>query len=173
MPGGVVVLIPWLRRRAENFAAALLLVMFVAFLCQIVLRYVFAANTGWAFELSIITWLWLVLWGAAFVVGERDEIRFDIVYGLMPGGLRRVCAVVSGVALILLYAVSLPAIYDYVAFMKVEKTAYLGIRQDWLYSIYVVFAGATILRYLWLVRQSLKGHVPGTLVDAEPAKDGP
>lgn len=167
MPEGLIVLLAWLRRRAENVAAALLLVMFVAFLCQIALRYVFSANTGWAFELSIIMWLWLVLWGAAFVVTERDEIRFDILYGLMPGGLRRYCAVVSGVALIVLYAVSLPAIYDYGTFMKVEKTAYLGIRLDWLYSIYVMFAGASILRYLWLVRQSLKGHVPGTLVDAD------
>ena len=44
-------------------------------------RYLLGWPTGWAFELSIITWLWVVLWGAAFVVGERDEIRFDIVYG--------------------------------------------------------------------------------------------
>ena len=31
---------------------------------------------------------------------------------------------------------------DYVTFMKVEKTAYLKIRFDWLFSIYVVFVVA-------------------------------
>ena len=58
----------WLRRQAEHVAVALLLVMFLAFLCQIVFRYLFGWPTGWAFELSIITWVWVVLWGAAFVV---------------------------------------------------------------------------------------------------------
>ena len=53
--------------------------------------------------------------------------------------------------LIALYGISLPAIADYVAFMKVEKTAYLGIRFDLLYSIYVVFVVAVIVRYVWLV----------------------
>jgi len=157
----------WLRRQAEHVSVALLAVMFAAFLIQIVFRYVFGWPTGWAFELSIITWIWTVLWGAAFVVGERDEIRFDIVYGLFPPAVRRGAAVVSGVALLFLYGVSLPAVADYVAFMKVERSAYLGIRLDFLYCIYVVFVVAVLVRYLWLVGQSLRGHTPATLIDSE------
>lgn len=171
MPAGVSVLLAWLRRRAENVAAALMLVMFLAFLCQIGLRYATDSKTGWAYELSIISWLWLVLWGAAFVVGERDEIRFDIIYGLARPLTRRVFAVITGIAVIVLYGVSLPAIYDYVAFMKVEKTAYLGIPLDLLYSIYVLFAGATVARYVWLVWRSLSGHVPESLIDSDPEAD--
>lgn len=167
MPAGLSVLLAWLRRRAENVAAALMLVMFLAFLCQIVLRYATDIKTGWAYELSIISWLWLVLWGAAFVVRERDEIRFDIIYGLVRPLTRRVFAVITGITMIVLYGVSLPAIYSYVAFMKVEKTAYLGIPLDLLYSIYVLFAGATVARYVWLVWRSLSGHVPESLIDAE------
>jgi TRAP-type C4-dicarboxylate transport system permease small subunit len=158
----------WLRRQAEHVAVALLAVMFVAFLCQISFRYLFGWPTGWAFELSIIAWLWGVLWGAAFVTGERDEIRFDIVYGLLPSGLRRLSAIVAGLALITLYGVSLPAVSDYVLFMKVEKSAYLGIRFDLLYSAYVIFAVAVLVRYLWLVWRSLRGDTPVTLVDAAP-----
>ncbi len=45
---------------------------------------------------------------------------------------------------------SLPATVDYVTFMKVEAVAYLKIRLDWLFSIYVVFAVAVIVRYLWI-----------------------
>ena len=45
--------------------------------------------------------------------------------------------------------------------MKVEKTAYLGIRFDCLYSIYVVFAVAAIVRYVWLVWRSLQGRDAG------------
>ena len=156
----------WLRRPADHVTVALLVVMFLAFLCQIVLRYVFGWPTGWAFELSIITWIWVVLWGAAFTVREKDEIRFDIVYGLFPPRLRRAAAVVSGLALIALYGVSLPAVTDYVLFMKVERTAYLGIRFDFLYIVYVIFAVAVIVRYFWLVGRALQGRTPTTLVDA-------
>ena len=39
---------------------------------------------------------------------------------------------------------SLPAVVDYVTFMKVQSTAYLKIRFDWLFSIYVIFAVAVL-----------------------------
>jgi C4-dicarboxylate transporter DctQ subunit len=101
-------------------------------------------------------------------VSERDEIRFDIVYGLFPPGVRRACAVMTGLVLLGLYGVSLPAVADYVSFMKVEKSAYLGIRFDLLYAIYVLFVVAVLVRYVWLVWRSLRGDTPSTLVDPGP-----
>ena len=43
-----------------------------SFLLQIVLRYVFNYPVGWTEELSILCWMWGVLWGASFVLKERD-----------------------------------------------------------------------------------------------------
>jgi len=150
----------WLARRAENIAAVMLVAMFAAFLLQIAFRYVLGLPIGWTHEISVILWLWLVLWGAAFVVREREEIRFDILYGAVGAGPRRAMALVSALALIALYAISLPAVVDYVTFMKVERTSYLKIRFDWLFSIYIVFAVATIIRYIWIAWQSLRGVAP-------------
>lgn len=156
----------WLRRRAENVLAALLTAMFVAFLIQIVARYVFNFPVGWTYEVSLLTWLWGVLWGAAFVVTEREEIRFDIVYGALGPGLRRLFTVVSGLALIVLYTVSLPAVVSYVTFMRVERAPHLRITFDWLFSIYVIFAVASIVRYGWLVAQAVRGEAaPSTASD--------
>ena len=150
----------WLRRRAENVAAALLAIMFLAFIVQIVFRYLLNFPIGWTTELSIITWLWLILWGAAFVVRESDEIRFDIIYGSVGPKARRIMAVITAGALVALYALSLPAVADYVTFMKVEETAYLDIRLDWLFSIYLAFAAASIARYLWLGWRAMRGDAP-------------
>lgn len=151
----------WLRRRAENFAALLLGTMFIAFLVQIVFRYVFSWPAGWAFELTIVCWLWGVLFGAAFIVDEKDEIRFDVIYGAIPPTARRVIAVVTGIAMLAIYGMSLPAVADYVAFMKVERTAYLKIPFNWLYSIYVVFAVAVLVRYAVLVWRAIsRGAAP-------------
>jgi len=150
----------WLRRRAENVAAGLLAVMFVAFILQIVFRYFFNFPIGWTSELSVITWLWLVLWGAAFVVRESEEIRFDLVYGSASPRTRRVMGIITALSIVVLYAASLPATVKYVSFMKVEKTSYLKIPFDWLYSIYVLFLVAVIVRYVWILSQLLRGKDP-------------
>ena len=151
---------PWLARRAENILAAMLAAMFGVFILQIVFRYVANLPIGWTHEISVALWLWLVLFGAAFVVSEREEIRFDIVYGAVGPGARRVMCVITAVALVVLYTVSLPAVVSYVSFMKVERTAYLKIPFDLLFSIYVVFAVAAIVRYLWLGWRALRGEAP-------------
>jgi C4-dicarboxylate transporter, DctQ subunit len=150
----------WLRLRAENIAAAMLATMFIAFLVQILFRYVFNWPAGWAFELSILCWLWGVLWGAAFIVDEKDEIRFDVIYGAVSPRIRRIFVVVSGLAMLTIYGMSLPAVADYVAFMKVERSAYLKIRFNWLYSIYVIFAVAVLVRYAWLIGRAIRGGAP-------------
>ena len=136
---------PWLRRRAENVIALLFAVMFVAFLVQIVFRYVFNFPIGWTSELTIVTWIWLVLWGAAFVVTEREEIRFDLIYAAVGDRTRRIMAVITGLSLIGLYLVSLPAMVDYVTFMKIERTWILDIRFDYVFSCYVLFLVGVIL----------------------------
>jgi C4-dicarboxylate transporter, DctQ subunit len=150
----------WLRRRAEDLLAALLAIMFVAFLLQIVFRYLLNFPVGWTSELTVIAWLWGVLGGAAFVVKEREEVRFDLVYGALGARTRRIAGISTGVAIVALYAISLPATIDYVRFMKVERTAYLKIRFDHLFSIYALFVVAVITRYLWILSQLVRGKDP-------------
>jgi TRAP-type C4-dicarboxylate transport system permease small subunit len=159
----------WLYRRAENVLAAMLAAMFVAFNLQIIFRYLLNLPIGWTNEISVVLWIWLVLWGAAFVVREEEEIRFDLVFGAVRPGARRIMALLSAAALVALYGVSFPAVLDYVTFMKVESTAYLKIRFDWLFSIYLVFVAAVIVRYLWLSWQALRGAAPAA---SDPIKAG-
>jgi TRAP-type C4-dicarboxylate transport system permease small subunit len=151
---------PWLARRAENVAAAMLAAMFVAFLLQIFFRYVAELPIGWTHELSAMLWVWLVLWGSAFVVTEKEEIRFDLLYGAVGPGTRRVMCVLTAAALVALYVVSFPAVFDYVTFMKVQSTAYMKVRFDLLFSIYIVFVVATVARYIWLAWHALLGQAP-------------
>src|SRR3954451_5004645 len=115
----------WLRRRAETVAVALLCVMFATFIIQIFARYVLNNPVGWSEEVIITAWLWTVLWGAAFVVSEAEEIRFDIIYSTLSERVRRILTVITGIVLVALYGISLPASYSYVSFMKVERSAYL------------------------------------------------
>lgn len=150
MGNSVSFLLTWLRARAENVLVLILAVMFLAFIVQIVFRYLFNFPIGWTSELSTVAWIWLVLWGAAFVLREDEEIRFDLIYGSVGVRTRRVMVIAIAASVVVLYGMSLPAVVDYVTFMKVQETSYLDIRFDYLFAIYVVFAVASIVRYLWL-----------------------
>lgn len=147
----------WLRLRAENVMVLLLSIMFASFIIQIFWRYVLNDPVGWSEEVIITMWLWTVLWGAAFVLGEREEIRFDIIYSAVSERARRVFTVITGVVVVFLYGVSLPASYSYVSFMKVERSAYLHVPINWMYSVYVIFVLACICRYGWLVYRAFAG----------------
>jgi TRAP-type C4-dicarboxylate transport system permease small subunit len=144
-----------LKRGAEAVAVVLLATMFVAFLIQIVFRYVLNWPVGWTSEVSTAMWLWAVLWGAAFVVDEREEIRFDILYAAVGTTIRRVFDALTSTALIIVYAISLPAIAGYISFVRVERTDYLRVPFSYVFAIYVPFAVAAIARYCWVLWRAI------------------
>jgi C4-dicarboxylate transporter DctQ subunit len=148
----------WLNRRAEDVAVMLIGTMFVCFLLQIGFRYLLNQPLGWTEEVTVLCWVWVVLWTAAFILSDHEEIRFDVIYGEVPESARRVFTVITGIALILLLAISLPATWRYVAFMKREHSAYLHVRFDVLYSIYVIFSVACIVRHVRLVWGAIRGE---------------
>ena len=162
----------FVRRRAENVVAALLGVMFVAFIVQIGFRYLLNFPIGWSSELSVIAWLYIVMLGSALWLEESELIRFNLVSGLF--GRIGKCVVASLVALValVLYAMSFPAAYRYVTFMKVESTDFLKVRFDILYSVFLLFAAATILRYAWRLAQSARGIDLDAEVDETKVSSG-
>ena len=161
----------WLARRAENVLVMMLGAMFAVFILQIVFRYVLNLPIGWTHEISVIMWLWLVLFGTAFVVRDYEEIRFDLLYSTVSERTRRIMVILSALAVVLFFGMSLPAVVDYIAFMKVERTAYLKIRFDWLYSIYAFFAIAMIVRQLWMGYQAIWGKTEAP-IDVTNIKSG-
>src|SRR5437763_14236480 len=150
----------WLRRRAENIAAAMLGVMFAAFILQIAFRYFFNFPIGWTSELSVVMWLYMTLLGSTFWLKESDEVRFDLISGSLGPMGRRVLGLAVAVATVILFGMAMPATIKYVTFMKVESSSYLKIRLDILYSIYIVFAAAVIVRYAWAIVTVLRGEAP-------------
>lgn len=162
-------IISTLHRFAERVAAGLLAIIFVAFILQIMLRYVFNWPVGWTAEVSVVAWLWLVLWGAAFVLRDDEEIRIDILSANLGRRGRIVTGAIGAISIIVLFGMSLPAAYSYVSFMKVEKSSYLGIRFDILFSIYIIFSVAVIGRNLWNLGQLLRGKDPASVNPEQPA----
>ena len=155
-----------LRRVAEAVQALMMAVMFAAFIAQVVFRYVINLPLAWTDEVCNLVWLWGIFWGASFVMRNSDDIRFDMVYALLSARLRRLLTLIASSALVLIFGLSLPASWSYVSFMKVERTASLGIPMNWVFSVYMLFALAMIVRHAGIVWDALRGRlVEDSLLD--------
>jgi C4-dicarboxylate transporter, DctQ subunit len=152
--------IDWLRRRAENLLVLMMVAMFAAFILQIIFRYFLNLPVAWTEEVCVIAWLWGILWGAAFVTRDEEDIRFDMVYSAVSPRTRRVFRALAGLVFVGVMLMAMPASWSYISFMKVEKTASLGIPLNWLFSIYLAFAVAMVLRHGLIVWQALRGTGP-------------
>ncbi len=139
-------LIGRLRRAAQIVAAILFAAMFGAFILQIFTRYVLNNPTAWTQEATLICYIWVIFWCAAFLLKEEDHITFDMLAHLAPKPARRVMALVSATLIALAFAVSLPKVADWISFMKIERTPVIGLRYDYLYSIFLIFCIAVIVR---------------------------
>jgi TRAP-type C4-dicarboxylate transport system permease small subunit len=157
----------WLHRRAENISVVLLGMMFSVFLLQIVSRYFFDKPLSWSEEVCLACWLWGVLWGSGLVLSDDEEIRLDIVYNAVPDKVRRVFKIITSAVLVLLLLISLPATWDYVTFMKVEHTASLRIPINYLYSVYIIFAVACIVRHCWMIWNAIHVASPQSKFEEE------
>ncbi len=166
----------WFFRGTEFVAAMVLAAIFVTFLIQIFSRY--AAKIawlmpippisdwmaslqpiGWTVNLISLLWVWVVFFGCAFIVRERDHVTFDVLYLALPKAGRIVLAYLTAIGMLagLLYA--LPAIWDAVfnnRLMDLKKiqTLRLPISGDqiaikWLFASVVLLMIVTILRYTW------------------------
>ncbi len=161
-------ILKWFSRLAEAIAGGLLAAIFLTFLLQIALRYLFTP-AGWTLELIGILWVWVIFFSCAFVVREQDQVKFDIIYLSVNKPVRRIFALISAVALVVGMLYTLLPTWDYIDWMKIRKTS--TVRNPFtgnkiplrdVFSIYGVFIVAIAIRYAWLFIDVLRNGPPKT-----------
>jgi C4-dicarboxylate transporter, DctQ subunit len=157
----------WFTCSVESIAAAMLAAMFFTFLLQIFSRYILVTPFGWTLEFCLILWVWIVFFGNAFLVREKDHVTFDILYLAVPRRGQQVLALVAAAAIVLGMAWSFLPTWDYIDWMKIRKTPtvenpFTGnkIPLRTIFSIYAVFMIAVIIRYSWRFVDILRNGPP-------------
>lgn len=120
--------------------------MFGLFVWKIVARYALGDASAWADELVVILFLWVVFWGCAAVVPERQQIAFDLVLRRLPAGGQRVAVAVRTFFLGGLFLAALPGIVDYLGFLDRQRTPVLGWPLGLVYGCFGLFAAVTVVR---------------------------
>jgi len=167
----------WFTRGAEFIAAMALAAIFITFLLQILFRYVpFLEPIGWSVVLISLLWVFVIFFGCAFVVREKDHVTFDVLYLSAPRPVRRVLALITAVLMVAAMLWALPSVWETVfdnRLMNLKKiqTLRIPITGDkiaikWLFAPFVMLMVVVTLRYLWRIYTVLRFGPPETEIEA-------
>ncbi len=150
-------LVRWAERGAEALGALFFALMFASFLLQVFSRYVLDSPLGWTLEACLVTYLWSVFWAAAWLLRMRDHVRFDLLVRMLPARGRRLAEAAGNALTLAVFALAFWPTLDWVRFMAIDRTWVLGIRFDLLFSVYVLFMAAVMVRALLGLLAAVRG----------------
>lgn len=151
-------MLKWLQRSAEVVGVLLFALMFLVFVVQVTARFFFKQPLAWTDEAAVILYLWAILWGAALVCQDRENVAFDLLYQKAGPQQQRqmallACALMGGLA-----AWGVPGSVDYIHFMRRESTPVLGLPFNWVFAPFALLLIALALRYAWRIYRLLGRH---------------
>ncbi|MCS7268292.1 MAG: TRAP transporter small permease subunit [Geminicoccaceae bacterium] len=147
------------RGAADALVGLLLAALFGTFVLQIAFRYLLNWPVGWTVEVCLTLWLWLVLLGAALCVPDREHVRFDALEQRLSPRARRIAGIFVAGALLAGFLAVLGPSWDYVTFYRIKRSATLRIPLSWVFSVFLIFALALVLRQLWTIARLLRTPV--------------
>lgn len=155
-------------RLGESIAAMMMAAMFATFILQVFIRYTarigWVAETipffdpnlyGWTLEFCLVLWIWLVFWGSALIVRERDHVTFDLILTSLNPKTRKWMAIFSCLAISVGFLWVLGPTWEKFYVLRLKRTATLSnLFGDWIrvrdiYSVFFLFLVSVSVRYTW------------------------
>ena len=140
-------MLKFLRHVAHAFGVLLFALMFLVFVVQVVARFFFDKPLAWTDEAAVILYLWAILWGAAVVCKDRENVAFDLLYQKAGPKTQRLMALAGCTLIGVLAAWGLSGSLDYIHFMRRESTPVLGLPFNWVYAPFALLLIALVVRY--------------------------
>src|SRR5580692_10071650 len=144
-----------LRQVADWVASGMFAAVFLIFNYKIFTRYFEHDEAVWADEVLVILFIWIIFWAQAFVVRDRDQITFDLIYRLLPTRGQRIAALARHALIGGVFLWSLPGSLGYIRFLWREHTPVLNLPLDLVYSCFGLFLVAVIVRSFLSARRLL------------------
>lgn len=136
------------RRVAEAIAAAVFALLFLVFVIQVAMRFVFNQPLAWSDELIVVLYILMVFWSAATLLKEKEHVMLDLVYAALPPAGQRVFGLIGAALTAGLLLFMLPEAFDYVRFMHREKTPVLDIPFSYVFAPFILFVAVIGIQYV-------------------------
>lgn len=113
--------------------------MFLVFVVAIFFRYVLNYPLTWPYELSIILFIWTIMFGAGYAKREDSHVVFSVVYDRLSPKKQRISRIVAESIVLIAFVIGFQASVSYILFWKTLKTPALRISFDIVFFPYIVF----------------------------------
>ncbi|MDF2615553.1 MAG: transporter small permease subunit [Sedimentibacter sp.] len=114
-------------------------IMFVTFIAQVFFRYVLRQPISWAYEVTVVCYLWTVILGACLAQRKNSHVTFTLVYDRLSVKGKALCSFFGNLIIAVAFAVSLVPSIKYIDFIKIQETSVLHVGMNIIYAPYILF----------------------------------
>jgi TRAP-type C4-dicarboxylate transport system permease small subunit len=101
--------------------------LFVLFVINVFYRYALNAPLTWPYELITLGFVWTAIFAATYVRRIHAHVHFSLAYDAVSPKTQRIFRILANGAVVIAFAIAIPATLDWVLFMGFKKTANLKI----------------------------------------------
>ena len=123
------------------------LLVFVITFLQVICRFVLKSPLPWSTDILRLAFTYLVFWGAAWCVREKEHLNVDVVLTAMPAGMRRTVEILINVGLCGFFIFLIYFGIQFCIFGWTQTTSYLPLPMS-VYYASIPSAGAAMLYYM-------------------------
>jgi TRAP-type C4-dicarboxylate transport system permease small subunit len=138
-------------RVADVITSLMFIAVFAAFIYKIVMRYAAGDAVAWADEVSVVLFIWIVFLANGFMLDDKRQITFDLIYRHLSERNQRFVAAARSLLVGGIFLCALPASVDYILFLWRERTPVMGWRLEYVYACFALFMLAVITRLAYRV----------------------
>ena len=130
------------------------LLVFVITFLQVLCRFVLKSPLPWSTDILRLAFTYLVFWGAAWCVREKEHLNVDVILTALPAGVRRWTEIVINLILCGFFIFLIYFGIHFCIFGWTQTTSYLPLPMS-VYYASIPSAGAAMLSYMVkiLIRQ--------------------
>lgn len=107
--------------------AATFIIMFIVFLMEIFARYFLNYPIDWSYEITVLGYVWTVILGACYTTRKREHVTFTLIYEKFSLKTRLIVNAAGNLLVLSAFIIALYPVYDYTAFLRIDKTPILRI----------------------------------------------
>lgn len=133
-----------------------LFITVMSILIQVFFRYVLNISLTWPFELSIYGFIWTLYLGAAFARRKEKHVKLDIIYERLPVKVRAFSDIVFNIITIIIFALIIYPVWDYLLFSYRIKTVALKIPWTYAFGVFPVFLILIIIHNIEYIVRDIK-----------------
>lgn len=129
---------------------AALLIMFVTFVFQIFSRYILNSPVPWAYEVTVMCYLWMVVLGACYAYRDRSHVTFTLFYDQFGTKAKAFIAFLGNLLMLIAFAyMFLPSCDMIMNQMNKQVTSVFKIGLNIVYFPFIPFMIIIMLYFIY------------------------